>query len=356
MVELSEELRESVDAFVVGVTQTSGGDDTKGALWTGKETLQLLKRIIGQSKWSTAAELLDMVRLEGQELCERVPSEAVVGNLIRRVLKLIRDEYHSAIRGRQEEDDTQDSLHKMMVSSSSTSDLRQPIPDLKSKIMESVEELMMELETSSEEIATQALEHIHANEVILTLGRSKTVERFLKHAAKERKFQVIVAECAPFYHGQEMATSLAKAKIQTTVITDSAIFAIMSRVNKVIIGTNSILANGGLRAVCGSHTVALSAKHYSVPLYVCASMLKLTPTYACDSEEGNKFVSPHESLRGLDGKILSRISSVTPVFEYVPPDLVTLFISNLSGHAPSYVYRLLAEIYHPDDYELTASS
>ena len=40
------------------------------------------------------------------------------------------------------------------------------------------------------------------------------------------------------------------------------------------------------------------------------------------------------------------------MFEYVPPDLVTLFISNLGGHGPSYVYRLLSEFYHPDDYEL----
>ena len=33
--------------------------------------------------------------------------------------------------------------------------------------------------------------------------------------------------------GQELGVSLAKSGIETTVITDSAIFAIMSRVNKV---------------------------------------------------------------------------------------------------------------------------
>ena len=48
----------------------------------------------------------------------------------------------------------------------------------------------MEIDTGTDEIAKQALEHIHTNEVILTLGRSRTVERFLKQAAKERKFQV----------------------------------------------------------------------------------------------------------------------------------------------------------------------
>ena len=36
-----------------------------------------------------------------------------------------------------------------------------------------------------------------------------------------------------FNQGQELAKSLAKHEIETTVITDSAVFAIMSRVNKV---------------------------------------------------------------------------------------------------------------------------
>ena len=50
----------------------------------------------------------------------------------------------------------------------------------------------------------------------------------------KRKFEVIVAESAPSYQGQELATKLAKEGIETTLITDSAVFAIMSRVNKVM--------------------------------------------------------------------------------------------------------------------------
>lgn len=49
-----------------------------------------------------------------------------------------------------------------------------------------------------------------------------------------------------------MATNLGKAKIETILISDAAIFAMMSRVSKVIIGTHSVLANGGLRAACGA--------------------------------------------------------------------------------------------------------
>ena len=52
-------------------------------------------------------------------------------------------------------------------------------------------------------------------------------------AARKRKIEVIVAESAPFYRGQELAKNLAVAGVETIVVTDSAVFAIMSRVNKV---------------------------------------------------------------------------------------------------------------------------
>lgn len=46
---------------------------------------------------------------------------------------------------------------------------------------------------------------------------------------------------------------------------------------QVIIGTQTVLANGGLRAINGTHTLALAAKHHSTPLIVCAPMFKLSP-------------------------------------------------------------------------------
>jgi len=63
-----------------------------------------------------------------------------------------------------------------------------------------------------------------------------------------------------------MSLSLATDGIEVTLISDAAVFAMMSRVNKVIVGTHGVLANGGLKSVSGSHTVALAAKHYSVPV------------------------------------------------------------------------------------------
>lgn len=297
---------------------------------------------------------MDIVKQEGIKMMLAQPSETAVGNMVRRVLKIIREEYVSCLKGKSEEGDPQASLHKLLTAEGQLDDFTRPIHDLKATVIEAITELRTELDTSTDNIATQSLEHIHSNEVIMTAGKSKTVEAFLKDAARKRKFQVIVVECAPFYHGQELAVSLAKAGIETTVINDSAVFAIMSRVNKVIIGTHTVMANGGLKAINGSHAIALAAKHFSVPMIVCAAIFKLSPEFLCSNDQDafNKFVSPEEVMKFSEGKIVSKVQIINPVFDYVPPELVTLYIFNIGGTAPSYVYRLLSEFYHPDDHYL----
>lgn len=50
---------------------------------------------------------------------------------------------------------------------------------------------------SSENITSQASEHIHSNEIVMTIGYSKLVEEFFNKAAETRAFEVIVAEGGP---------------------------------------------------------------------------------------------------------------------------------------------------------------
>ncbi|XP_020607448.1 translation initiation factor eIF-2B subunit beta-like [Orbicella faveolata] len=80
-------------------------------------------------------------------------------------------------------------------------------------------------------------------------------------------------------------------------------------------------------------------------------MYKLTPQYivSYDQDSCNKFVVPHDVMKFSEGNILSKIDVHNPVFDYIPPDLVNLCISNIGGYSPSYVYRLVSELYHADD-------
>uniref|UniRef100_A0A8C6WEX4 Translation initiation factor eIF2B subunit beta n=1 Tax=Neogobius melanostomus TaxID=47308 RepID=A0A8C6WEX4_9GOBI len=196
------DLTERIEAFLSALKRGgSGTGPLRGSSETARETTALLRRITAQARWSSAGDLMEIIRKEGRRMTAAQPSETTVGNMVRRVLKIIREEYARS-RGSSEETDQQESLHKLLTSGGlSEENFRQHFAPLKANVIEAINELLTELEGTTDNIAMQALEHIHSNEVIMTIGRSRTVEAFLKDAARKRKFHVIVAECAPFCQG-----------------------------------------------------------------------------------------------------------------------------------------------------------
>lgn len=144
---------------------------------------------------------MKVIRTEGRIIVAALPTEAVAANIARRVLKLIREEYdllHAQFH--QFTDDSQASLHKLVTQTSENEPVRdysKPQEGLRAALLDHLQEIETELETSAENLSSQAAEHIHSSELILTLGYSRTVESFLKRAAKQRNFEVVVAECSP---------------------------------------------------------------------------------------------------------------------------------------------------------------
>ena len=155
------------------------------------------------------------------------------------------------------------------------------------------------------------------------------------------------------YGGHEMATSLAEAGIDTMVIHDAAIFAMMARVHKVIIPAHAVLANGGLIANSGCNLVAMAAQHHSVPVVCITGIFKLCPVFPHDGQDTlNDLLSPSTVIdyAELTDRKLADVEFVNPLHDYIQPDQVNLYVTNVGSFQPSFIYRLLAEYYHTDDW------
>ena len=246
--------------------------------------------------------------------------------------------------------------------------------DIKAEVIDGIKELLDELDVVDSQIAESALDHIHSNEVILVHTSSQTVQTFLVTAARKRRFTVVHAEAYPNNHLATHATILNGSRkgsggdedaderwkpltemgITVILIPDSAVFALMSRINKVILAPHTVLANGSLIAAAGASIIAQAAKVHHVPVVVLSGVYKLSPVYPFDAEEMIEYGDPARVIPYQDGEFMDKVDVVNPLYDWVDAELVDLYITNLGGHAPSYLYRIVADHYRTEDIHLGA--
>ncbi|KAG9012096.1 GCD complex subunit gcd7 [Tulasnella sp. JGI-2019a] len=403
----SSEIKDkTIRKYVEGLASRLRRRQVVGSHATALETVKLLRQVVSAAKFTSLDQLVKLVRAVGRELVAAQPKEYSVGNTVRKVLRLIREEYNAALAtatispsnpstpsirttalpGVASSSSAQTpstfnpptSLSSFVLlglprsnaehveqphaqlSQRQTSSSLEVLDDFKAvsvkpALIGAIEEVIDDLETVYENVAKNARDHIHSDEIILTIGQSSTVETFLKSAAHYRKFTVIVAETAPSFSGRDMAKSLAAEGITTVLVPDSCIFALMSRVNKVILGAHAVLANGGVFAVAGTLLAASAAKAHATPVVICTGQYKFTPLWNLYHEfAAVDFGDPNEVL-GVDGSDdvdIDQVDVVNAYFDYVKPELVDVLITNDGDLPPSYVYRLVKETYDDEDVDL----
>jgi translation initiation factor eIF-2B subunit beta len=233
--------------------------------------------------------------------------------------------------------------------------------DIKGEVLQGIEEIIDELTEVDDQIAAYALEHIHSAETILVHGASTTVQKFLLRAAAKREFTVIHCEAYPNGHHEtyravtgkrarpadsnqadaeadededaldsaSFTKPLIAAGITVILIPDAALFALMARVNKVLLGTHVVLANGGLVAAAGVRAVAQAARAHRVPVIVASGVYKLSPLYPFDFEALIEHGDACNVVPFQLGDLVHNVDVLNPLFDYVPPELVDLYVTNL---------------------------
>ena len=243
--------------------------------------------------------------------------------------------------------------------------------DLRTELNEAIDEIIDELNQSDEQIANYATEYISPNQTILTHSSSLTVQRFLLKAASKRRFTVFLADAHPKKQAREYAQITGRADsgeldvaaesfhkpltavgVKVVLIPESDVFAVMPRMDQVILGAHAVLGNGSFLAPAGSHLVALAAKKYSRPVVVLGGTYKLSPKYPHDPDSLLEYGAPAETFMAEDNSLDEEIEAENPIFDFVPHQLVSLFITNLGGHAPNYMYRIVKDQYREEDLDL----
>ncbi|TIB07456.1 hypothetical protein E3P89_03829 [Wallemia ichthyophaga] len=343
-----------------------------GSNQTALETALLLRLVVSNAKFSSIEELLAIVEAVGQSLLDSQPKELAIINVTRKVLKLIREEYQQALRASnldssepalrssfmtpnlydvglpkdQMNDSTaQSSSYQFQKSNSDIDDFNRKSTTV---MIQAIQEVIDEIETTYEQVSKNASNHIKSTDVILTIGKSKTAESFIKSAATTSGgLMVYVAENAPLFNGKDMVKSLEQVKgVKVIMISDSTIYSLMPRITKVVIGTHVVLSNGGIIAETGTYLTSAIAGMHATPVICVTGQFKITSNK--DNRESGEFsssdyVNSGKMIKYDDGRVVDRVDVGVPYYEYVKPEMITVFITNDGEYPPMLIRRLIDE-------------
>uniref|UniRef100_A0A7J2TKI4 Ribose 1,5-bisphosphate isomerase n=1 Tax=Archaeoglobus fulgidus TaxID=2234 RepID=A0A7J2TKI4_ARCFL len=204
------------------------------------------------------------------------------------------------------------------------------------------EEFISWIDTAQKRIAEIGEKRIKDGYTLLTHCNSSTAIAVIKKAHEMgKRIEVIATESRPRWQGHLTAKQLKNAGIDVTVIVDSAVRFFMKEVDMVIVGADTVTANGALINKIGTSQIALCAKEARVPFVVAAETYKFSPrTLAGElvliEERSAEEVLPKELL-GMG------IKARNPAFDVTPRDYIDVILTEIGAIPPEMAYFVIKE-------------
>jgi len=125
--------------------------------------------------------------------------------------------------------------------------------------------------------AAHAARLIGADRTVMTHSFGSTVLETCR-LLKDRGLRTIVTEARPLEEGRRVAERLAAWRVPTLYITDAQMGLFVARADAVLVGADSVLADGSVVNKAGTYPLALVARERGVPFYVCCESFKRRDT------------------------------------------------------------------------------
>ncbi|KAK3872639.1 hypothetical protein Pcinc_022282 [Petrolisthes cinctipes] len=146
------------------------------------------------------------------------------------------------------------------------------------------------------------------------------------HAARKLE-HIYCTETRPYNQGSRLTAYEIMWEIMPgTLVCDSTVAALMAhkKVHAVLVGADRVAANGDTANKIGTYQLAVVAKHFSVPFYVCAptTSIDFSLPAGCHIPIEER---PNEEMTYVAGKRLAcpGIRCWNPAFDVTPADLIT---------------------------------
>lgn len=211
----------------------------------------------------------------------------------------------------------------------------------RAKLIKKINEFIREQNQARKKIGEMGAKRVEDGDTILTHCNSMTALGIIKVAWEDgKKIKVVATETRPRHQGYLTARFMAKHKIPVTLIIDSAVRFAMKKldVDKVIIGSDTICANGAVINKIGTSQVALVAKEFNVPVICACETIKFSPETMLGELVEIEDRDHREIRSKMDG-----VEMLNPAFDITPAEYIDIIITEDGIISPYMAYEVLRD-------------
>jgi len=160
-----------------------------------------------------------------------------------------------------------------------------------------------------------------------------------------KEISAVVKETRPRNQGHITAEQLREAGVPVTLIVDSAARRYLDEVDHVVVGADSIAADGGVINKIGTSGLAVNARERGVPIMTAAQTIKLHPetltghTVEIEMRDEAEVIDPgtREAIGGIDVE--------NPAFDVTPPRYMDAIVTEHGQFPPESIVALMRELF-----------
>jgi ribose 1,5-bisphosphate isomerase len=220
------------------------------------------------------------------------------------------------------------------------------VPSLRASVQRAADEFCERLETAQADLGTVGANRLRDGDTLMTHCHSTDALACVEAAVDQGKsLSAYVKETRPRNQGHITAEWLADWGVDVTMIVDGAAMRYLDDVDHLLVGADSIAADGSVINKIGTHGLAVCARERGVPITVAAQTIKLHP----DTLTGHTVaIEERDEAEVIDAATRRDIGDpdvANPAFDVTPPRYVDAIVTERGQFPPESIVTLMRELF-----------
>ncbi|GAB6880235.1 ribose 1,5-bisphosphate isomerase [Halorubrum gandharaense] len=217
---------------------------------------------------------------------------------------------------------------------------------LRESVQRAAGEFTRQLDRAQDDLGRIGANRLADGDTVMTHCHSTDALACVEAAVEQGKeIEAIVKETRPRNQGHITAEQLRDAGVPVTLIVDSAARRYLDDVDHVVVGADSIAADGSVINKVGTSGLAVNARERGVPIMTAAQTIKLHPetltghTVEIEMRSEDEVISPEkrEEIGGIEVE--------NPAFDVTPPRYMDAIVTEHGQFPPESIVTLMRELF-----------